>query len=180
MSNKIYTWKSQQQGLALVVSLILLLVMTLLAINSMKTTVLEEKMAGNYKDYNMAFQSAEAGLRAGEQYLRDTAALPLFDGTTLGLYQPTNSGQSRWNVVDWSQTSQVRAYGNVAGLIPSGGDQLLAAEPYYLIEEMLPVVSVVGSVETGVALENRYYRITSRAVGGTTDSIVTLQSVYKR
>jgi type IV pilus assembly protein PilX len=169
---------NKQQGLALVVSLIMLLLMTLLAVNSMQTTVLEEKMAGNYKDRNMAFQSAESGLRAGEDYLRDTAALPIFDGATAGLYQPTITGQARWNLIDWSQAGQVRAY--VGSIDSYGGAQLLADLPNYIIEEMQPVLSEGASLEVGTALENRYYRVTSQAVGGTASSVVMLQTTYKR
>ncbi|HEC59907.1 MAG TPA: hypothetical protein ENI24_10115, partial [Methylophaga sp.] len=78
----------KQQGVVLVISLIMLLIMTILAISSMSTTILEEKMSGNFKDRNMAFQAAEAGLRAGESYLRTTPVLPVFDGSG-GLYLPT-------------------------------------------------------------------------------------------
>jgi len=169
---------NKQQGLALVVSLIMLLIMTLLAVNSMQTTILEEKMAGNYKDRNMAFQSAEAGLRAGEDYLRDTAALPFFNGATAGLYQPTITGTARWNLIDWTQAGQVRAY--IGSLDSSGGTQLLAGLPNYIIEEMQPIVSEGGSLEVGTALENRYYRVTSQAVGGTATAVVMLQTTYKR
>jgi len=170
--------RNKQQGLALVVSLIMLLIMTLLAVNSMQTTLLEEKMAGNYKDRNMAFQSGEAGLRAGEDYLRDTAALPIFDGVTAGLYQPTITGTARWNLVDWDQTGQVRAY--VGSLDTADSTKLLADLPNYIIEEMQPVPSKGGSLEVGTALENRYYRVTSQAVGGTASSVVMLQTTYKR
>ena len=168
----------KQQGLALIVSLIMLLIMTLLAVNSMQTTVLEEKMAGNYKNRNMAFQSAEAGLRAGEDYLRDTPALPIFDGSA-GLYQPTITGTARWNLVDWSDTTnEVRPY--VGNLNSSGSTQLLAALPNYIIEEMQPVQSEGASLEVGTAQENRFYRVTSQAVGGTTSAVVMLQTIYKR
>jgi type IV pilus assembly protein PilX len=170
---------NKQQGLALIVSLIMLLIMTLLAVNSMQTTVLEEKMAGNYKNRNMAFQSAEAGLRAGEDYLRDTPALPLFNGiAAVGLYQPTITGNSRWNSVDWGDLAKVRAY--VGGLDSSGGTKLLAGLPNYIIEEMQPVQSEGASLEVGTAQENRFYRVTSQAVGGTTTAVVMLQTIYKR
>lgn len=169
---------NNQKGLALVVSLIMLLIMTLLAVNSMQTTVLEEKMAGNYKNRNMAFQSAEAGLRAGEGYLRDTAALPIFDGSTAGLWQPTTGGKSRWNRVNWNNANRVRSY--IGTLDTLGGKQLLADLPNYIIEEMQPVLSEGGSLEIGTALENSYYRVTSQAVGGTASSVVMLQTTYKR
>mgnify|MGYP003385910985 FL=1 len=167
--------KYSQQGVALVVSLVMLLVMSLLAVSSMNTTVLEEKMAGNYKDRNMAFQAAEAGLRAGETFLRTTPVLPLFDGTIAGLYQPTSSGLPRWNegVVTWSAAGEVKTY-------PASTLSDISSPPVYIIEELAPIKDAGGSLEAGVALERRYYRITSRAVGGTDTAVVMLQSTYKR
>ncbi len=162
----------KQKGIVLVVSLIFLLLMTIIGISGMKNTVLEEKMAGNFKDRNMAFQSAESALRAGELYLFNTATLPIFDGSTTGLYQPTTSNQSRWNTVSWSDSSQVREYPDSLNGITN--------KPNYIIEE-LPVVSTPGgSLEAGTAQEFRFYRITGQAVGGTNSSAVLLQSTYKR
>ena len=51
-----------QQGAALVVSLILLLVMTLLGVASLNTTTLQERMASNTQEHGRAFQAAESGL----------------------------------------------------------------------------------------------------------------------
>lgn len=57
----------KQTGVALIVALILLVVMTLLGISGVRTVAMEEKMAANSYDRSLAFQAAEAGLRAGEQ-----------------------------------------------------------------------------------------------------------------
>ncbi|VAX10058.1 Type IV fimbrial biogenesis protein PilX [hydrothermal vent metagenome] len=161
----------KQQGVALVVSLILLLVMTLLGLSSMQATILEEKMAGNFKNRNMSLQAAESALRAAESNLQVTAVLPAFDGSVLGLYQPTISGVPIWDVITWS-ISEVIAY--------TGTLSDISASPAYIIEEM-PIISEAGSsLEVGVAGENRYYRITTRAVGGTATAVVMLQSTYKR
>jgi type IV pilus assembly protein PilX len=62
---------ASQNGAVLVVSLIMLLLMTLIGISAMQSTVLEEKMAGNFKDKNIAFQAAESALRDAEN-LTDT------------------------------------------------------------------------------------------------------------
>lgn len=48
------------------VSLVILLLMTLLGISGMQTTILEEKMAGNFLAQNLIFQTAEAVLREVE------------------------------------------------------------------------------------------------------------------
>ncbi len=59
-----YTMKSltKQQGAALVVGLILLVVITVLAISGMNTATTELAMARNDMNYENAFQAAETGL----------------------------------------------------------------------------------------------------------------------
>lgn len=56
----------RQRGVALSVVLILLVIMTLLALASMRGTLLEEKMSSNVLDRELQFQAAEAALRQGE------------------------------------------------------------------------------------------------------------------
>ena len=51
-----------QQGAALVVGLILLVVITVLAISGMNTATTELAMARNDQNYENAFQAAETGL----------------------------------------------------------------------------------------------------------------------
>ena len=53
---------SRQQGVVLVVALILLVVLTLLGVTSLNTTTLQEKMANNSQEINRAFQAGESGL----------------------------------------------------------------------------------------------------------------------
>ena len=52
----------KQQGAALIVGLILLVVITVLAISSMNTATTELAMARNDQNYENAFQAAETGL----------------------------------------------------------------------------------------------------------------------
>lgn len=56
------TNKNQQQGAALVVGLLLLVVITVLAISGMNTATTELAMARNDQNYENAFQAAETGL----------------------------------------------------------------------------------------------------------------------
>jgi len=165
----------KQRGAVLFISLIMLLLMTLIGVSGMQTSILEEKMAGNFKDRNMSLQAAESSLRAAEKYLNDTATLPEFTGVTLGHYQPTSSGASRWDdsITDWSdKANDVIAYPNsLTGI---------ASEPVYIIEEMPPVSESGSSLEASVTLTNNYYRVTTRATGGTDTAVVMLQSTYKR
>lgn len=61
--NAINSYKSQQ-GAALIVGLILLVVITVLAVSGMNTATTELAMARNNQNYENAFQAAETGLEA--------------------------------------------------------------------------------------------------------------------
>ena len=91
--------QTRQNGMVLVISLILLLVMTLLAIASMQGSTLQERMAGNAHNQQSAFQSAEAALRTGERYLQGSAIGP-FDNTN-GLYDSTLAPLDWRNAASW-------------------------------------------------------------------------------
>ena len=166
----------KQSGAVLFVSLIMLLLMTIIGVTSMRSTVLEEKMAGNMIDRGLAFQAAETALRAGENYLKVTTLLPVFQEPTTsgsGLYQPTSDLPQRWDLVDWADaTENVQLAANTLTRV--------AQEPRYIIEELPAVNEAGGSLEVGVAGEVRYYRVTSRGVGGTDKAVVMLQTTYKR
>ena len=57
------TRMNRQTGAALVVGLVLMMVLTILAISTMRTATLELLMAGNAQYKERAFQLAETGLR---------------------------------------------------------------------------------------------------------------------
>lgn len=159
---------NKQQGLALIVSLIMLLLMSLLAINGMKTTILEEKITANYKNRNTAFQAAEASLRAGEDYIENTDAAS-FSGSTAGLYRAATAGAPQWGTVDWDDASKIRDYSSLADV----------DNPKYIIEELPVVPPLGGPVEAGVSNTSSFYRVTTTAVGGTKSAVVILQTTYK-
>ena len=57
---------TRDSGSALVVALILLMLLTMIGVQGMRTNVMQERMAGNMRERNLAFQAAEAALRVGE------------------------------------------------------------------------------------------------------------------
>jgi type IV pilus assembly protein PilX len=69
-TNKIMLTKPPEQaGAALLMSLIILLVMTVLGISAMSNTILETKMAHNTQQRQIAYQAAETALREAEQWI---------------------------------------------------------------------------------------------------------------
>lgn len=167
----------QQRGAVLMVALIMLLLLTLIGMAAIRGSTLQERMAGNMRDRNLAFQSAEAGLLAAEAVL-DGAALPSFGGGTAGYGQPV---AKPGNASFWDSTFNWGAN----ALRPALGLLHVKTQPQYFVEE----VAIAPGNETGSAVdfESAYrsgtgtiYRITSRAEGGSADAVVILQSTYKR
>lgn len=164
----------RQEGAVLFISLIMLLAMTLIGVTGMQGTIMEEKMAGNSLDINRSFQATEAALREAESYLQ-SATLPTFDGTTTGLYQPTDAGTTPlWEQNIWNASSARTYSGTFSGMT-------LASAPMYIIEELAPVPDPTGSIAADEPLPDAgIYRVTARGTGGSDKSITILQATYKR
>lgn len=62
-----------QQGVALVVAIILLIVITLMGLAAVRGTIMQQKMTSNFYDRQLAFQAAEAGLRQAEAAVQASA-----------------------------------------------------------------------------------------------------------
>lgn len=58
--------KHREQGSVLLVCLVMLLALTFIGLSSMTNSTMQERIVGGARDQNVAFQAAEAALRAGE------------------------------------------------------------------------------------------------------------------
>lgn len=161
-------WETQR-GVALITGLIFMVVLTLLVIAAMRTTILEEKMAGNARDINLAFQSAEAALRAGEQVLNG-ASLPAFASTGPYLTQGSRNDAYWLSTHNWTTNSV--PYGSV----PNG----VAVAPSFVVEELASVPIPGFSKKAGPLSETGYFKVTARGVGGNANTVVIVQSTYRR
>ncbi len=102
----------KQNGAALVVGLVLLVVITVLAISGMNTATTELAMARNDQNYENAFQAAEAGLESAlAQGLFNT-----FADTPLPI-QNINDHDEVWSVIVFEGSTMVpdRAFSLGAG-----------------------------------------------------------------
>ena len=170
-----------QSGAVLIISMIMLLLLTLIGVTGTGVTGLEEKMAGNMRDSNLAFQAAESALKAGEVYLGTTSTLPAFNCTN-GLYPAQGTGCTTTNVtsttapmppvwenINWSINSVL-----YVGVLAN-----LNANPRYIIEKMpCRDANLDGDCGDG-NLDQNVYRVTARATGGTADTVVIVQSIVE-
>ena len=142
--------RHSQRGAALIVGLIILVVLTLIGVQAMRTSLVQERMAGNMRERNVAFQAAEAVLRVGE------ASGP-FPTTNTELADP-----AAWDGTDSS------------GSIPSF-DAGVADAPVYHVGP--PQYLRIGVT---LPPEYRFlYLVTARGVGGQETSVVVVQSTYE-
>lgn len=163
-----------QKGSVLIVSMLILLVLTLIGVTAMGTSALEEKMAGNSRDQDLAFQAAEAALKDAETFLDGIVATGGFTGVN-GLYPNVSPGPDINNPVTWNATNS-RVY---TGTLPN-----IATQPRYIIE-LRPTVGGNNSIELNScygcstsAPPVTMFRITARGTGGTDNAVVILQSFY--
>ena len=175
--------KNKQSGAVMAISLIMLVVLTLLGVTAMQSTTLEERMAGNLRDRNLAFQASEGALVLAETWLSDLPNLPTdkSDGSA-GIWTFNAMDSNTTNGVPWWQepgadASWWAANGGDGSTVIAMGSSL-ASQPSYIIEK-LPL-TVGPSMRSGSALQSQnMLRVTARSVGGSESAIVVLQTMYK-
>lgn len=64
----------KQSGSALIISLILLVLLTIIGVSAMQNTTMQEVMSGNTKEMHRSFHAAELGLRRAEESASGNAA----------------------------------------------------------------------------------------------------------
>ena len=186
MITKLPTHSSRKErGAVLIVSLLLLLVMTILALGASQSTRLQERMAGSMRSQDLAFQAAEAGLRAGERWLgNEGMTAPPLPCNVIPC-QVYERGFLDRDTSYQDQAFQDRAWWNDRALTYSAttsisGDGMAKAEPQFYIEELEEVPDALSIPPTGPPPSRVYYRIVSRGLGGTESAQAVLHSTYAR
>jgi len=168
-------YHKKQSGFVLVTSLMLLMIITLTSITSMRTTILEEKMAGNSRDLALAFQAAETAIKDAEHYIETILVSPsaAFDGNTAGLHAQ-NSHPDIYADSTWLTAATYSSTFNH-----------VASQPRYIIEISASIATEASDINIhgygespGPTLTT--YRITARGTGGTDNAVILLQSNYAR
>lgn len=177
--------RALDRGFSLITILLMMVVLAALALAAMNTSILQERMAGNARDRNIALQSAEAALRDAEDDIRKNlgAGSAFAASCGNGLCVPPSMAASgptstpAWQLVKWTP-AQTRRYGQYTGAVALPE---VASQPLYIIERLPSLPPAAGesvSVGSGVGEATEAYRITARAVGMRESTVVMLQSIY--
>jgi type IV pilus assembly protein PilX len=160
--------------------------MTIVGITTMQMTRLQERMAGNTRDMNLALQGSEAALRDAEAYLRRLVTAP-----TASSVLPCNATTAE--VCDPSVMPDLGTQDNTwwddnALELDADGDRTngdthdatdLDADPRFVVEALTFIpdsLSAGHEAPTG----RDFYRISGRSTGGTGNANVVLQSTFTR
>jgi len=179
---------AKQRGAALIVGLLLLVVMILLALTASNSANMQEKLAGNFRDASLAFQSTEAGTRWGASWLQSLGAstgqprpFPCSSSCTAsaasavwvtGQYDPTTFD---WNSNGWSYGQSPTDTSVVSGFSASSvqSSLLVYSPPKFVLEEQFFARDDLAvSQERGVV----YYRVIARGIGqrASTERVISI------
>lgn len=179
-----------QRGIALVVALILLLLITLVGLAAMRGTLMQQRMASNLYDRQVALQNAEAAIRAATALVPTTPTLSWHNcqnSAVTCLPNPFNDP-----TLPASAIHPVSA-GTSAGAYSAG--VTAGYQPQYVVENMGNWVDQNANTGFGNTANSRnygvqgssatsvYYRITARSGDPAKvqdRSVVVLQAVIKQ
>jgi type IV pilus assembly protein PilX len=183
--NKFQTRRSsagRQRGAILVTSLLLLLVLTIIGITAMQMTRMQERMAGNTRDMNLAFQGAEATLRDGETLIRGQVARPencsaapcdFWEEDAAAVTQLADRAGAWWTA-------------NALEYEPDGNRVAVSQDVAELAEDPRFVVQAIGWVPDSLTMGHEvqpgrdFYQVTGRSTGGSGNATAVLQSTFTR
>ncbi len=183
--------QAAQRGVALVTSLFVLLVLTMVALAIARIAFDAERGARADRDRQLAFQAAEAGLADAERDIdggadpgsaraamfRDDGVVGFLpgcgrDSVNRGLCAYSAGALPAWQLVDVGASTP---YGSYTGAVLPYGGPLPLAPPRYVIE-LLPGARAGEDAGAG---RNKLFRITAFGYGARPGTLVVLQSVYR-
>ena len=174
-----------QKGMVLIVGLVMVLLLTIIGLAAIRGSGLQESMAANMRDTNVAFQAAESGLRVCENELAPNKSLPAT--FTCGYEMDLNNtpAQSVLNNQDYWKglAKEVRISTPNDPKAPN-----VASQPTALIEKLYTDKLAYGALH-GAAIgmqagKNQVsvdtYRVNVQGVGAANTSKILLQTTYNR
>jgi type IV pilus assembly protein PilX len=159
--------RRQQSGVTLVIAMIFLICFAMLGVWAASSNALQERMAGNTRNRDLALQAAESALKDAEATI-DTWRTRAFDGTDGLLAYVATQANDR---VAWQAASRWTTHRTLTVGTPGQ----LASAPRYVIEKMPNTANPSDTTQFDV--EN--YRVTAMAVGGDSQAVVILQSIIR-
>lgn len=171
---KNHSLRKDQSGVVLFVALMLLVILSMIGVTVARMQTVEERMARNENNRQLATQAAEAGLRYAEYQLLNAPPEATFAGDTAGYYVMSQTTGSMITPALFNTPANVMAYaGPALSLVPAGP----ASAPTIAIE-LVGYGSIPGDGLTPNQ-EPPVYRITVQGYDADGTPSIMLQEVYR-
>ena len=170
-------YPDNQRGWVLVVGLVILVMLTILSMALMKTTRLEEKMAGATRDMNLSFQAAETALRGAENFIEAQTEESIFDASTNEIYSQTDDEPENIFTEVWDDENSKAMFTDEDEAL-----QGVTLSPRYMIKKLKKIGSNLTITGYGDddAPRPTVFRVTVRGTGGTNNRATLLRSHYSK
>jgi len=167
-----------QRGSVLVMSMMMLLVLTLIGVTAMQLSNRQEKLSGNTRSLDLAFQAAEAAVRGGESALA-LATLPDPISRPEWYYDMEAPRRAPYlGHPDGWEDANLDAYDQLPVDLGAWG---VAAAPLMAIAIGRPVQDYEeGAIDGEMPSLKHVYRVHSLGTGGGESTNVILQSTFVR
>lgn len=169
----------KQSGVVLFISLVMLLILTVLGLSSVQTTTLQERMARNARDTNLAFQAAESAVKDAERLIETFTSLVSFTSggaNGAGFYFEGDYDAT----TNWAGRNWMSGDGYIEGTVIDG----VAEPPKFIIEHLKTVVSDNDTLNLDNIGQDsgsgraQIFRVTVYGTGGSSSAHVMIQSTY--
>jgi type IV pilus assembly protein PilX len=187
------SYRASQRGVALVVALVLLVVLTLVGLAAVRGTIMQQKMTSNFTDRQIAFQVGEAGMRQAQIVVQTFSTPILSTALPAKVRDCSPAGGNVCLANPLTDTGLPAADIQPVTVAMFNAGTLAAGQPKYVIEYMgnfkapTPTVTQLsgcsGYAPCGLSNTADYYRITVSSgptTAGTDRATVTLQSMFRR
>lgn len=193
--------KKTQRGATLIIALLLLVMIAMYGIPAAMNSMQNERMTGNTRNRDLAFQATEHAIKAAEStWISLPNAAAALDALAPAAKSCTAvpddvdpvpgdgvfpNGECHANdAAYWQNTFNWAANGVHPGT--DIGTDLYATQPLYVVERMPNACTPSGALPTGNPPTTcptgdkigYYYRITARGVGQDSNAVVILQTMY--
>lgn len=198
-----------ERGVSLIMVMLVLVVVSLLGVSAVKISILGERSARNDRDYQVAFQAAEAALLDAEIDMNGPGTAPRKDavftpgndiaflsgcgtqGTSKGLCSVNIAGKPAWLTINFAATdAPAVVFGDFTGRPFDFGSVGIkpVQKPRYIIESFpnSEVFVNKGSSDASKSQElkrsqtPKAYRVTAMGFGTRPDIQVVLQTVFRK
>jgi len=173
-------FRRHERGIALVTVLVFMVILSIIGMAAMQSSGLQEKMSGNMRNQDVAFQAAETAVRQGELWVEQLVSQPALQsvactGACEVVWDKNDALINGGNFTDhafWDAGTNLRTGTAIAGV--NSAPKLVVEDAGYIRDmssSLLWSSNPIGS---------ELYRVTARGTGETDEARSVIQTTYAK